>query len=215
MAIPFANEIVSRIPPAATRLRRDIGQLLALVRAHALLHRAGRNADTRGRVTATLDDYAAVRDLVAGVISSGVEKTVKPEVREVVERVAARDGEPVTQAQLAAELGLDKSAVSRRVRAALRAGYLENREEKRGRPHKLVIGDPLPEDQEILPTVDELREVLRNSCNSEIPDDNGDRGGVLRGCTVDRGDTTPPSPHGRADDDGWRAQLLREMGVEP
>ena len=38
VAIPFAADLAERIPPVAVRLRRDFGQLLALIRAHAILH---------------------------------------------------------------------------------------------------------------------------------------------------------------------------------
>ena len=145
-----------------------------MIRAHALLHQATRERDAKGRIVSTIDDYALVRDMLADVISEAVEKTVKPEVREVVGTVAqlADDGE-VTQKQIADETGLDKGSVSRRVRAALDGGYLLNKEEKRGRPHRLVVGDPLPDDLEILPTVEELH-----------------------GCTVARGDDTPPPTQG-------------------
>jgi hypothetical protein len=69
-------------------LRRDFGSLLALIRAHALLHQATREHDAKGRIVASLDDYAVVRELIADVISEGVEKTVKPEVREIVAKVS-------------------------------------------------------------------------------------------------------------------------------
>jgi hypothetical protein len=174
ITIPYAKELAKLIPAAAPRLRRDFGSLLALIRAHALLHQGTRERDAKSRIVATIDDYAVVRDLLADVVSEAVEKTVKPEIREVVSTVAklAEDGE-VTQKQVADETGLDKGSVSRRVRAALDGGYLLNKEEKRGRPHRLVLGDPLPDDLEILPTV-----------------------GELHGCTVARGDDTPTPPEG-------------------
>jgi hypothetical protein len=53
---------------------------------------------------------------------------------------------------------MDKSAVSRRVRVAIDRGYLRNDEDKRGRPSKLALADPLPDDLEILPSADEVRE---------------------------------------------------------
>jgi hypothetical protein len=49
------------------------------------------------------------------------------------------------------QLGLDKSATSRRIGTARRAGYLENLESQKGRPLRLVLGEPLPERREILP----------------------------------------------------------------
>jgi hypothetical protein len=43
---------------------------------------------------------------------------------------------------------------------ALEGGYLRNLEDRKGRPARLVIGDDLPEDMEILPTVEALREEV-------------------------------------------------------
>jgi hypothetical protein len=38
VTIPYAKALAKLIPPAAVRLRRDFGSLLALIRSHALLH---------------------------------------------------------------------------------------------------------------------------------------------------------------------------------
>jgi hypothetical protein len=176
VSIPFAKPLARLVPPVAVRLRRDFGSLLALVRAHALLHQATRERDDRGRIIATIDDdYAVVRELISDVISEGVEQTVRPQIRELVAKVRELvDVDPeveVTQRQLANELDLDKGSISRRVRAALDGGYLVNREKQRGRPHRLVPGDPLPDDLEILPTPEQLR-----------------------GCAVDLGGATPIPP---------------------
>ena len=79
--------------------------------------------------------------------------------RETVNAVAeiVSSGEShASNAQLAKHLGLDKAAVSRRVRVAINQGYLRNDEDRRGKPSKIAPADPLPEDVEILPTVDVL-----------------------------------------------------------
>ena len=157
--IPFARELAEAIPPAATRLRRDFGAILGLIRAHALLHGATRDRREDGRTVAAIEDYAVVRELVGDLISEGVGRTVSPETRETVqaiERLAPDHEDGVRQIALAAELDLDRGTVSRRVRKALDGGYLRNLEEKRGRPHRLLPGDPLPEEQVILPEPGEL-----------------------------------------------------------
>ena len=82
------TQLAELVPPIAVRLRRDFKTVLMLIRAHALLHQASRLKDEQGRVVATLEDYAAVRELVADLVAEGVEATVKPEVREVVEATA-------------------------------------------------------------------------------------------------------------------------------
>ena len=58
--------------------------------------------------------------------------------------------------QVADKLGLDISTASRRVKKALVGGYLENLETGRGRPYKLKLGAPVPDDVAILPEVREL-----------------------------------------------------------
>ena len=62
-----------------------------------------------------------------------------------------------SQSELVQRLGLDKSAVSRRVNAAVDLGYLINEETRPGRPARLELGEPLPEDGVILPPPESLR----------------------------------------------------------
>ena len=97
-------------------------------------------------MVATLDDYKAVRTLVVDVISDQLEAQVSPETRETVESVNLLGGPYVTYAELAKHLKLDRSAVSRRARVAIERGYLRNLEDKRGKPVRLVLDDPLPGD---------------------------------------------------------------------
>jgi hypothetical protein len=163
VVIPFAGTLVDMIPPVAVRLRRDFGKLLTLIRAHALLHRASRERDGRGRVVASLDDYQHVYDLVVDLVAAGVEATVPATVRETVETVSKLVGAPsayastgVTSAQVAQALGLDKSAAWRRVRVAMQKGYLENHETGKGKRAQIVLGDPLPEDRTILPRPEDV-----------------------------------------------------------
>jgi MarR family len=115
--------------------------------------------------------------LVADLVAIRVEATIKPEVREVVEAVGAllKEGqEEVRQAELKSVLQLDKSAVSRRVADAIDAGFLRNLEDRKGRPARLVMGELLPDNCEVLPTREQL-----------------DGSGGLRGCTVESGDKPP------------------------
>jgi hypothetical protein len=174
VAIPFADQLAELVPPVAVRLRRDFKTVLMLIRAHALLHQASRLKDEKGRVVATTEDYAVVRSLVAALVAEGVDITVKPEIREVVGATARLITEglgEVRQTNLMAVLELDKSAISRRVAGALSGGFLKNLEDRKGRPARLVMGDPLPINREVLPSTERLH-----------------------GCAVDLGDTAPPPP---------------------
>jgi DNA-binding transcriptional ArsR family regulator len=162
VCIPYAMKLAQLIPPVAVRLRRDFGAVLNLIRAHALLHQASRERDAEGRIVATIEeDYAAVRELVADLVSEGIEATVPETVRESVEAVKRlredSNGEPVTVAELARELKLDRSAVSRRVRNAKDRGYLRDLEESQRKPSRLVLGDNLPDDLQILPKPEDVR----------------------------------------------------------
>jgi len=160
VGVPFGGTLAEKMGDGAVRLRRDFSVVLSLIRAHAVLHQATRKRDAQGRIVATLEDYARVRELVADLVAEGVEATVPPIVRETVEVVGAliRDlgSESVTNRQVADRLGIDPAAASRRVRAALNRGYLDNLEERRGRPLRLVLAEPMPEDEQVLPAPEEL-----------------------------------------------------------
>ena len=176
VVIPFAVPLAQAIKPRAVRLRRDFRLLLTLIEAHALLHQATREHDEHGRVVATLEDYAVVRELVHDLIADQLESAVPHTVRETVEAVKdlALGTDEATTAQVAAALKLDRSAASRRVRSATSRGFLKNLETKRGQPARLVLGDPLPTDEPVLPEADDP--VLGS------------------GAAVSEGIGTPPSP---------------------
>jgi len=159
VTIPYAKTLAELIPPVAVRLRRDFGSLLNLIRAHALLHRASRDTDASGRVVASITDYAAVRDLASPLFSEELELTVPSAVRETVEAVAVlceeAEGE-VSIKQLATHLKLDRTTVTRRVKAAVDQGYLRNLEDRPRKAFRLVPGSPMPEDVELLPAPEKL-----------------------------------------------------------
>jgi hypothetical protein len=154
VSIPFAIPLADLVPPVAVRLRRDFHSVLALIQAHAILHQQSRERDEDGQIIATLDDYAAVRELVAPIISEGLGATVSEQVRGTVEavRILTAAGGHVAVGTLAKHLGIDKSNASRRARRAADAGYIHNQQEKRGLPAKWVLGEPLPESVDVLPT---------------------------------------------------------------
>jgi len=159
VTIPFSRELAQLIPPVAIRLRRDFPALLSLIRAHALLHKASRERDERGRIVACLDDYAAVRELVFDLVAEGVEATVPATVRETVaavSRLADASPDGVTIAAVGRELRLDKSSACRRVHTAIDRGHLKNLETGRGHQARLVLDEPLPKDVEVLPPVEKI-----------------------------------------------------------
>jgi hypothetical protein len=162
--VPFAAALADLIPAGATRLRRDFGALLNLVRAHAILHRATREQDGDGHLVATVEgDYARVRELVGDVIAESVEASVTGAMRETVEAVQELldDGrEHVSAKALVDHLGVGRSAAYDRIRRALFAGYLVNEASKSERGYKLAVGSPLPGSEDFLPSPAEVVRVL-------------------------------------------------------
>jgi hypothetical protein len=156
VVVPYAEKLAELVLAIAVRQRRDFGALLTLICSHALLHRASRDRDQTGAIIATTADYATVRELVADVFAEGIEATVPATVRETVDAVAALKKNEVSLGELAAKLALDKSVTSRRLRDATDRGYLVNLEIRRGRPARIVLGDPMPEMVKLLPKPHEL-----------------------------------------------------------
>jgi hypothetical protein len=229
VSIPYAKILADLIPPVAVRLRRDFGALLNLIRAHAVLHQASRDRDAEGRIIATIEeDYAVVRELVADLVSEGIEVTVPKTVRETVGAVKRlredSKGEPVTVAELARELKLDRSAVSRRARNAKDRGYLRDLEDNPRKPSRLVLGDDLPDDVQILPKPEDVRASMqeRASSNARLdgahkPHSNGrNSDDAYRGCNrarVQEGIEYPPPPSGNepGDIDNNQDDIIQEV----
>jgi len=159
VVIPFARALAVAIPPSAVRLRRDFKMILGFIKAHAILHQYNRLRDPEGKIIASLHDYAVVRELVASFVAEGIGATVSATVRATVEGVAEllkEDQKEVSVSQLAQQLQLCPSSTSRRAKTAIELGFIGNLEDKKGKSARLVLGDPLPEDQDILPKPEDL-----------------------------------------------------------
>ena len=152
VTIPYARRLAQQVPPVAVRLRRDFGSVLALIRAHAVLHQASRDRDDDGphrRHPRRLRRGARPggRHHRRGCRRDGLRHRARDRGRG--RRARIRRGR--RGAGVAEKLQLDKSNVSRRLRVAADGGYLRNLEDKRGKPGRWVIGDPLPESVDLLP----------------------------------------------------------------
>jgi hypothetical protein len=171
VVIPYAKSLAERTSPVAVRLRRDFKAVLNLVKSHTLLHQLNRERDSEGRVIATLEDYAEVRELVVALFSEGVGASISPTVRETVtasaklgahrySKIRCESEEGPNILAVAKELRIDASAAWRRVREAIRLGYLINLEDRKSRPARLALGEPLPEEEfGLLPQAEELQSV--------------------------------------------------------
>lgn len=155
VVVPYALKLAELIPPVAVRLRRDFSSLLALIQAHGLLHQRTRGRDDQGCVIATVEDYAAVRALVAGVITEGVGSSVSKTVRDTVAAVIALAPKfterGVSTTAVAEHLKIDKSNASRRLKVAAGGGYIENLQPARGISDRWVKGEDLPDEVTLLP----------------------------------------------------------------
>jgi hypothetical protein len=158
----FVLKVAELVPVVAVRLRRDFALIRSLVFAHAILHQVSRSRDERGRIVASLADYSAVRELVADIVAEGIGATVSNDIRQTADavEVAIAKVEPeskVRLAQVQAELHLDDRATRRRLAQAVEGGFIVNKNPGRGKTALYAIGDPIPDDLDVLPDADELR----------------------------------------------------------
>ena len=162
VALPWAPALAGFGLSGPPRLRRDISNLLSLAKAHALLHRATRALDGRERIISTLDDYGVVRELLSTSMAVATDRAVRAGTREIVEAVAALRSEgrtPVTMSAASRRAGRSKSTTHTDAHDALVRGYLMNRSPTNSR-FDLDVGDPMPAEDELLPTSDELARKL-------------------------------------------------------
>jgi chromosome segregation and condensation protein ScpB len=183
--------------PVEPRVTRDFSKLLSLIKAVAIRRHVHRQRDGSGRLVATIDDYATVYELVASTYAASASGAGE-KVREVVEAVAtlaAAGGEPVRQADIARRIGKSRSTVSGHVTQAIAGGWLANAETTQGRPARLRIGEPLP-DNAGLPTPQQLAELFdRSQCSVEGANDSSAMGaGTFADCSGVR-----PSTESRAE----------------
>ena len=194
VVVPYAVKLAEMIEPRAVRLRRDFATVLVLVETNALLHQHSRERDEAGRVIASLEDYATVRDLVNDLISESVEATVPKRVREVHSMVGdllkpgaggrllgdirktsvvehEADGTAWVRVRtIAATLDIERVTAWRAVREAIRRGYLRNLAEGRqGVAARITLGDPIPEEAPLLPERDALEEACQRSNAAKPP----------------------------------------------
>jgi DNA-binding Lrp family transcriptional regulator len=182
--IPYAIALAEMVKPNNVRSRRDFKLFLNLIKTRTIIYQHQRDQDPNGCIISTLEDYQSIHNLVSDVINEGAESSIKPIVRETV--AAVRDlllsdnnsdggsifdksGETMKYVDLSVlsqKLGLDKSPTSRRVQQAIKGGFLENLESRRGYRAKIVLGQQLPEDFSIFPTPEELEKKWLGTVDS-------------------------------------------------
>jgi hypothetical protein len=162
VVVPFAHVLARLVPPTAVRMRRDFRQLLTAIQTHALLAQQQRSRTPTGAVIAMVEDYGAIRPLLAPLFDMIVAEGVTPVIRETVEAIAQDESE-VTVADLAARLKVSKGTMSYRVSRAIAGQWLVNDEKRKGRPAKLRRGLPVPEPGEALPPPSQVEGLFDGS----------------------------------------------------
>jgi hypothetical protein len=153
---------------------------------------------------------------------------VRATVRQTVEAVKRlredSNSESVTVAELARELKLDRSAVSRRARNAKDRGYLRDLEDNPRKPSRLIPGDDLPDDLQILPKPENVRASMQERASSyarpdgaQEPHRNGQYSNdAYKACSrarVQEGIKTPPPPSNseRIETNNLQEDLIEEV----
>jgi hypothetical protein len=206
VVVPFADVVAAHLAaqPAEPRVARDYARLLSLVKAVTVLRHAQRARDRDGRLVAVPADYATVFHLTAEmfrVSNTGAGAKIRAVVQAVADHLASGHTH-ASQADLMRRLDLGKAAVSRRVAAAKRDGWLVDDETVKGRPARLRIGEPLPSDHG-LPTPEQV------DCSAVSPFPGGNsRDTFSEPLTVDV--VAEPAARVPAPDHGTRIPVIRE-----
>jgi hypothetical protein len=173
IVVPFAPVLGAMMRSyQSQRLRRDAGQLLAAIKAHALIHREHRKRDKAGRIIATVnEDYRTARLLMADIMTTAVELRQRQDIADTVAAVnelapvGTAPEECATVHALALQMRLSTPAVRRRLNAAIDLGLIENTETRRGqRAHYRATGEKVPDQGAgLLPTTKTLARAVREA----------------------------------------------------
>lgn len=166
--VPYGAWLSERISTSALRIRRDFTHLMTLIQSSAVFHQFQRVRGPDERIRASLADYAHVHTLSASLFNAVQDEGITDADRDMVAAVAkltapptvlqddgfdeSGSANPTTQAALKAFCKLGKSQVAHRVSRLLKMSYLVNTETRKGRPHQLLPGVPLPEPAPPLPS---------------------------------------------------------------
>lgn len=203
VVVPFAAEMVELIPAAAVRLRRDVGQVIRAIKAHALLHREQRGRDDARQIVADIEhDYTTVRELMNAIIAEGSGVAVNAAMAETIDAVTKAtvgmtESEGASAQDIALSLKLDKSAAWRRLSAARSEGFVVNLELRKGMPGKYRSTGQKVEPVAILPVAATLAEKFRDTQSSHTPPESvqpRNRNEIADICLRDNGCTSGCNP---------------------
>ncbi|MBX3402998.1 MAG: hypothetical protein KF699_06240 [Phycisphaeraceae bacterium] len=167
VVIPFATKLADCMPAQRPDARRAFNQMIAMIRAVALLHqrqRATGEIEDGDVINATVDDYIIARRLLGPPFGRSLGGAMADAVTRFADRLATTYGSnPFTSANVVEGDGVitSKGKVNQYLRSLADAGVVECVEEGRGsKPHVWRVVGELPEGgADWLPTVDQLREA--------------------------------------------------------
>jgi hypothetical protein len=157
------------------RLRRDVGQVIRAIKAHALLHREHRERDGHGRIVADVEnDYSTVRELMIGILATGSGVAMSKAMAETIEAVRAAvagmaEADGASAQDVALKLKLDKSAAWRRLTAARQEGFVANLEQRKGMPGKYRVTSEKVAEQILLPSIEKVQDRLAAPPSGSTP----------------------------------------------
>jgi hypothetical protein len=135
VVIPFAAAIHRAIRRAhqktKLRFRRDIHGFLTAVKTSAIIHKAQRKRDGKGRIVATLDDYSCAHEAfnpgLAALYETRVPETMLAAVRALEALGANKEaGVKITKRDFMNALGLSSHKIAlARLRSAIERGVIE------------------------------------------------------------------------------------------
>ena len=149
--VPYLRELARGMGRMASgpRIMRDFARVTSFIKVVTLIRQHHRQTDSDGRIVATVDDYAYVRELVNDMFAetvSGATLDTRALVEAVIELDKARTAfDRITSTTLANHLGIHHRAAHRRAMRALRMGWVTNKEQKRHHPADWGPGEPMPQ----------------------------------------------------------------------
>lgn len=144
VVVPFAPKL--SFPSRSTADRRASAKLLALIQSHALLHQRQRERDKKGRLAATVDDYAAVHALLAPLVEREVEGLSDRAAR--THALLVETGAPLTKREIATAAGWSYHTADRAIDELIEQELVMVERRRPPRSYRLVgetpLGGPTP-----------------------------------------------------------------------
>lgn len=165
VAIPFWSTLTGMLfkrNPQMTRYAKITEQL---VKSAALIHQLSRKEDN-GCIQATVEDYAAVYELVNEVIAIGLSAAVPDDVLAAYNAVVSiEDARPeakngVRPMWVGQKLGIMGASLTRLFKVVENYGFIRNARPFSNKLDFVVADQPPPEPQRVMPTPDQLRDAL-------------------------------------------------------